>query len=125
MTSVPETVALSLLRPRPARLAVAAIFCLNGFALANWIARIPDVKQQLGLSDQLLGLVLFCAAVGALLAQPTVGWLIRRVGSRRMTTLMVVAFCVSLILPGVAANVLALMVRCSCWAPAMAAWMWP
>jgi MFS family permease len=101
MTSVSEAVAAAQ-PPRPARLAVALIFCLNGAALANWIARIPDVKLRLGLSDQLLGVVLFFAAIGALLAQPAVGWLIGRVGSRRMTTIMVMAFCLSVILPGLA-----------------------
>lgn len=107
MITAPEAAAVAL--PRPARLAVAAIFFLNGMALANWFARIPDVKQQLELSDQTLGLVLLFAAVGALLAQPTVGWLIGRVGSRRMTTLMLVAFTLSVILPGVAWNVPTLM----------------
>lgn len=95
--------------PRPARVAVAIIFGLNGLTFANWIARIPDAKQRLGMSDQLLGLVLLFAALGALLAQPTVGWLIGRVGSRRMTTLLAFAFCLSIILPGVAASVPALM----------------
>jgi MFS family permease len=109
MIPAPETAAVPLTGVRRARLAVAAIFCLNGVALANWIARIPDVKQQLALSEQLLGLVLLCAALGALLAQPTVGWLIGRVGSRRMTTLMVVAFCLSIILPGLAADMPSLM----------------
>jgi MFS family permease len=109
MTSHTEAAAASLPRPRPARLAVATIFCLNGIALANWIARIPDVKQQLALSDQLLGLVLLCAALGALLAQPTVGWLIGRVGSRRMTAVLSIAFCLSVILPGIAPSTLALM----------------
>src|SRR5437867_1691332 len=68
-----ETAALSVPRPGFARLAVATIFCLNGLALANWIARIPDVKQQLALSEQRLGLVLLCVAAGALVAQPIVG----------------------------------------------------
>jgi MFS family permease len=104
-----ETAVLSVPRPGRARLAVATIFCLNGLALANWIARIPDVKQQMALSDQLLGLVLLCVAAGALVAQPTVGWLIGRVGSRRMTTIMLIGFCLSVILPGLATNMLALM----------------
>jgi MFS family permease len=104
-----DTLALSVPRPSRARLAVATIFCLNGLALANWIARIPDVKQQLGLSDQRLGLVLLCVAAGALVAQPTVGWLIGRVGSRRMTTVMLIGFCLSVILPGMAADMLSLM----------------
>ena len=104
-----ETVALSVPYPGRARLVVAIIFCLNGLALANWIARIPDVKQQLALSDQRLGLVLLCVAAGALVAQPIVGWLIGRVGSRRMTTVMLIGFCLSIILPGLAADMLLLM----------------
>jgi MFS family permease len=104
-----DPTAVSSPPPRAARLAVAAIFLFNGIALANWIARIPDVKQQLQLGDQLLGLVLLCAAVGALIAQPIVGWLISRVGSRRMTTIMAVAFCPSVMLPGLAPNTLSLM----------------
>jgi predicted MFS family arabinose efflux permease len=104
-----ETAVVSVPRPGLARLTVATIFCLNGLALANWIARIPDVKQQLGLSDQRLGLVLLCLAAGALVSQPTVGWLIGRIGSRRMTTVMLVGFCLSVILPGLAADMLSLM----------------
>ncbi len=107
MTIAPEAAAIAL--PRPARLAVAAIFLLNGLSLANWIARIPDVKQQLAMSDQTLGLVLLFAAIGALVAQPTVGWLIKRVGSQRMTTVMLLAYCLSVILPGVAWSVPTLM----------------
>src|SRR3954452_7731124 len=103
-----ETAALFVARPGRARLAVAIIFCLNGLALANWIARIPDIKQQLGLSDQRLGLVLVCVAGGALVAQPPVGWLMGRVGSRRMTTLMLIGFCLSVILPGLASDMLSL-----------------
>src|SRR5262245_54047167 len=54
MTPAPETTVASLSGARRARFAVAAIFCLNGVALANWISRIPDVKQQLRLNEQLL-----------------------------------------------------------------------
>jgi MFS family permease len=104
-----EMAILAMPHPGRARLAVATIFCLNGMALANWIARIPDVKQQLALSDQRLGLVLLCVAAGALVAQPTVGWLIGRFGSRRMTTIMLISFCLSVLLPGLAGDMLSLM----------------
>jgi predicted MFS family arabinose efflux permease len=109
MTTGTESAAMPLPRLRYARYAVAGIFALNGMALANWIARIPDVKQQLALSDQQLGLTLFFAAIGALLAQPTIGWLIGRVGSRRLTTVMLIAFCLSVILPGLAGDMFSLM----------------
>src|SRR5688572_17906794 len=89
-TAQPAAVAFA--RPRAARLAVAAVFLVNGTAMANWFARIPDVKEQLVLSDGALGFALVCAAVGALIGQPTAGWLIGRLGSRRVTTLCAIGF---------------------------------
>lgn len=67
-TTGSETTVAALPRPRSVHRTVAAIFLLNYLALANWIARIPDVKQ--------LDLMLLCAAVaavGALLAQIRTG----------------------------------------------------
>ena len=40
-----------MVSPRTARLAVTAIFFANGALVANWFARVPDVKQSLGLSE--------------------------------------------------------------------------
>jgi MFS family permease len=106
-TAQPAAVAFA--RPRAARLAVAAVFLVNGTAMANWFARIPDVKQQLVLSDGALGFALVCAAVGALIGQPTAGWLIGRLGSRRVTTLCAIGFSLVSGLPGVAPSLPALM----------------
>ena len=87
-------------RPLAARVAVAAIFCLNGLALANWIARIPDAKARLALSDGTLGFVLLFAAIGALIGQPTTGWLVGRFGSRRVTTVLGLVFALTMALLG-------------------------
>lgn len=87
---------------RRARRAVALIFFTNGVVLANWIARIPDVRHSLLLSEGTLGLALGCMAVGALLAQLATGWYMSRHGSRDTTRLLAVLFCVSIILPGIA-----------------------
>lgn len=107
-----------LARPRAARLAVAAIFFVNGAVFANWIARIPDVKARLQLSDSALGLALLCMALGALLAQTGVGWLVGRFGSRSVTALSALAFCAAMVLPGVAYSLpllmLALLVLGAC-----------
>jgi MFS family permease len=92
-------------RPTAARAAVAAIFCLNGLALANWIARIPDAKAQLALSDGTLGFVLLFAAVGALIGQPATGWLIGRFGSRSVTRALALLFALAIALPGLASDV--------------------
>jgi MFS family permease len=95
--------------PRTARIAVAAIFCANGALIANWFARIPDVKQQLGLGEGAFSLALLCMAVGALVSQPASGYMIGRVGSRLVTTTMALLFCAAVILPGLAGSLPVLM----------------
>lgn len=67
-----------------ARLAVTASFFLNGFAFASWAARIPDVRHQLGLSDQGLGLLLLGLSAGSVLALPLSGSLVHRFGAARV-----------------------------------------
>ncbi|HYN89442.1 MAG TPA: MFS transporter, partial [Ardenticatenaceae bacterium] len=99
----------TIARPRVARVAVATIFCVNGALLANWFARIPDVKQRLALTEGTLSLALLSMAVGALLSQPTTGWVIGRVGSRIVTALMALLFCTAVILPGFATSLPLLM----------------
>jgi MFS family permease len=96
-------------RPRMARLAVGTIFFANGAVLANWFARIPDVKQQLALSEGTLGLALLSTAVGALIAQPITGLVIGRVGSRVVTTAMGLLFCAIVALLGFATSLPVLM----------------
>lgn len=82
--------------PVSARLAVAAIFFVNGALFGNWVARIPAVKEKLGLSEGLLGLALLAIAVGALVAMPVAGVLISRLGSRGITAAGVLGACVAL-----------------------------
>ncbi len=96
-------------RPLAARVAVAAIFCLNGLALANWIARIPDAKARLALSDGTLGFVLLFAAIGALIGQPITGWLVGRFGSQRVTTALALVFALTLAPLGMVSSVPQLM----------------
>lgn len=94
--------------PVRARFAVSGVFFLNGVILASWISRIPAVKSDLDLSEGRLGLALLGAAVGALVAMPTTGWLLPRVGSRTMTTVMIMALAASLVLPALATGAVSL-----------------
>jgi fucose permease len=82
-----------------ARIAVALIFFANGFAFASWVPHIPSVQARLGLSPSLLGLALFGAAVGGLIAMPLTGALIGRWGSRPITLLGSLLFLVLVALP--------------------------
>src|SRR5262245_7233556 len=82
--------------PRPARVAVAGLFFMNGVLFASWVSRIPAVQGALGLSHQSLGLVLLGVALGALVAMPLAGWYVSRVGSHRVTQVTAVAYLATL-----------------------------
>ncbi len=76
---------------RAARLAVLAVFFLNGFALAGWFVWIPAVQEKLEIGEGPLGVALLGAAAGALLSMPLAGALVSRLGNQRMvgvTTLL-------------------------------------
>lgn len=102
MTTAEQVATRTIISPRAQRVAVTTIFFANGALVANWFARVPDVKLALGLSEGALSIGLLAMAVGALLSQPTAGWVIGKVGSRKVTAVMALANCVALILPGFA-----------------------
>lgn len=90
---------------RRARLAVLAVFFLNGFALGSWFVRIPAVQNGLGVGEGLLGVALLGAAVGALLSMTVTGALISRLGSRRVVGVTALLLPVSLVPLALAPNV--------------------
>ncbi len=69
-----------------ARRAISLVFFVNGFVLANWIARIPAIKHGLGINNGVMGTVLLGMALGAMVAFPFAGRLIGDFGSARATT---------------------------------------
>jgi hypothetical protein len=83
-----------------ARAGVAAVFFLNGCGWGSWVPRIAEIQDKLGIGDGPLGLALFMAAVGALIAMPLAGAAAHRYGSRAATA--VAAPCYGLSLPGLA-----------------------
>src|SRR6266508_3909191 len=75
--------------PRQARGAVTAIFFLNGLIFGSWAARIPAVRDHVGLSDGELGIALAFGAIGSIVALPIAGGRAARIGSRRATRVAV------------------------------------
>lgn len=67
-----------------ARNAVTASFFLNGFAFASIASRIPDLREELSLSDAQLGLTLLGISIGSVLALPLSGPVIDRFGPTRV-----------------------------------------
>ena len=93
---------------RRARVAVSALFLVNGALMANVVPRMPGIKDGLDLSNAALGAALAAMPVGGLLAGVAAGPLIHRLGSGRVTTLTGVTFGAALGAIGVAPGWLAL-----------------
>jgi len=74
-------------RLRRAHVALAVLFVVFGTLDGTWAARLPALKQRLGLDSGKLGLVVFLVSLTATLLLPVAGWLAARRGSRIPTAL--------------------------------------
>lgn len=91
-----------------ARMAVVAVFFLNGFGFANWVVRIPAVQENVGIGAGALGFGLLGLAVGSLISMPAIGGFVSRFGSRPIVILTMLSYCVLLPLPSFATSFVAL-----------------
>lgn len=76
----------STYEPRVVRLASAAVFtvfALAGFNFSTWAARLPAVRDALGLSEGQMGLLLLVGSCGSLVALPLSGLVVTRIGAPR------------------------------------------
>jgi MFS family permease len=66
---------------KAATVATFLVFGMNGLVFASWAARIPAVTQTLNLTSGQMGTLLLCIAVGSLVALPSAGWVVGRIGT--------------------------------------------
>lgn len=66
---------------KAAAAATFIVFGINGLVFASWAARIPAVTETLNLTSGQMGTLLLCTAVGSLLALPTAGLVVGRLGT--------------------------------------------
>jgi MFS family permease len=66
---------------KAAAAATFVVFGINGLVFASWAARIPAVTETLEITSGQMGTLLLCTAVGSLLALPTAGWVVGRIGT--------------------------------------------
>ena len=66
-----------------AKVAVAAVFLLNGLAFASWVSRVPAIRDTLDLTPGGVGLLLLSLSGGTLAALPLSGAVITRLGAGR------------------------------------------
>ncbi|MCC9167059.1 MFS transporter [Pontibacter harenae] len=95
---------------RITRIAVGAMFFLQGMSFASWGSRIPTIQQALGLSEAALGGVLFSLPVGLMVSLPLSGWLVTKIGSKRVVVLSLLTYSLILATIGFAQSATQLIV---------------
>ncbi|MDL4818015.1 MFS transporter [Actinomadura opuntiae] len=94
--------------PARARLAVTVAFVAHGLLGAAWVARIPQIKEHLGLSAGTMGVALLGAPVGVVAAVRFAGWIVDRWGSRATTVAAGTAGALALVPLGLSWNLASL-----------------
>ena len=89
---------------RGTRVAIALVFFGDGLLLGSWASRIPAVQRHADLTNARLGVALFAASVGALVAMPVAGWLCVRTGSRGVAVVGLLGGAASLLFASLAGN---------------------
>lgn len=81
---------------RSIRFGVVSFFFTQGLCFASWASRIPDIKLDLGLSDAGLGSVLFALPAGSMAGLPFAGWLVTRMGSKKVMYVASILYAITL-----------------------------
>ena len=79
-----------------ARLGVIVAFVVNGFTAGTFVARIPDIKQILAITDSVLGLSLLFVSIGVFVGLGPAGRNSARYGSRPVILWGTLAIVISL-----------------------------
>jgi predicted MFS family arabinose efflux permease len=87
---------------------VTGTFFLHGAVFSSWYARLPAIQERLELSPGQLGIALFGAPAGLLVAQPAIGALAARIGSRPIVAAAPL-YLGAVILPALAADIVTLL----------------
>src|SRR3954452_9412261 len=81
------------------RVATFLVFAVNGAMIGSWVAHIPWLQDQLGISKTTLGLCLLCMAAGSLVSMPLTGHIVDSHPSAAVTRAATIIFCLMLPLP--------------------------
>ena len=105
-----QDVTLTPRRVASARNGDLVVFAVNGFAVASWMSRIPDIKQTLHLTPGTLSLLLLAVSAGSLIGLPLAGRLAHRYGA-----LSTVRLGLAVAMPGEALAAIAVQFGASPW----------
>lgn len=90
---------------RMARIAVTAVFALNGVIEASWAARVPAVARQVNAGPGGLGLALLGTSIGMIVAAPIAARLCARFGARMIVAISGVGCVIALPLLGLVTSI--------------------
>ncbi|MFF5437912.1 MFS transporter [Streptomyces achromogenes] len=93
---------------RAARVRTATVFAVHGAVAGSFATRIPWIVDHLRISDGSLGVALLAPALGSLLAMPLASRLVHRFGGRAALRTLLGAWCLALLLPSLAPDVVLL-----------------
>jgi len=97
MKSIPQ-VLRSFSLHAPSR-TIGLVFAINSFLVGQWIIKIPEVKDNLGMTEGELGLVLLGMPIGSLAIMPFIGWFIHHWGAGKTTFFTALFYCVTILVP--------------------------
>jgi len=97
------------------RVAVGAMFFMAGLSFASWASRIPAIQQSLHLSEAGLGGVLLAIPTGLMCSLPFTGWIITKIGSRKLLIISIVLYSFFLVGLGAANNIFELLGYLFCY----------
>lgn len=95
------------------RIAVGAMFFMAGLCFASWASRIATIQTHLGLSFAALGGILSALPIGLMCSLPFSGWIITKIGSRRLLIIALTLYGLTLVTLGLAQNSIQLI--CCLW----------
>ena len=76
--------------------------CL-GFGTSAWLSRLPDVRDDLGLTPATIGTMLLIASLGSLLTLPTSGPIVTKIGARASGRIGVLIWALGIVCAGLGA----------------------
>ena len=95
--SVPYSRAHAALR------ATGIVYVCLGFGTSAWLSRLPDVRDDLGLTPATIGTMLLIASLGSLLTLPTSGPIVTKIGARASGRIGVAIWALGIVCAGIGA----------------------
>ncbi len=88
------------------RAAIFTIFFVTGLGFASWASRLPAVKDDLGINDLQIGVLLFIAGAASIVGLSLANVIVVRWGARRGMIATIITFAAGLLVVGAGVQIL-------------------